>query len=119
MFNYKFNGTSSFKDLFDTLGITNLTSYKERDGKVIVNVAGFSQSDISVTYDRTDNSVSIECEGDSPFFGDSYSINFNLPIHFTGKPKVSYCNGTIVLSNSDTKEAKAEKLEFDTETLLD
>lgn len=109
--NFKFNGTSSFRDLFDSLGIVD-TQAKVKDDSVVFNVAGFKKEEISVEYDN--GVLSIVCKGNSPFFGSSYSIIYDME----NEPVIRYQDGCVIADFKPVKPKKV-KLEFSEDTLLD
>ena len=112
--NFKFNGTSRLKDLFENLGISAFQAVRtDAKGNIVFNVAGFKKDEISIHY--KDETIEITCNGNSPYFGTSYSISADIPGN--AKPSVKYSNGCVIVT-PQIKSLDTE-LKFDEETLLD
>lgn len=103
MVDFKFNGTESFNNFLDKLGLLEIVGtieprnkkylIVEQPGSLKINVAGFEKDEIKVKFNKATKKLSVICKGNSPFFGTDYK--FTTDVDTDDAPFIEYRDGVL------------------------
>ena len=131
----KFNGTSSFGNIWDSLyplgsifsdsflsdfktkikdgsvSVLNIQNPTWKDNCIHFNVAGFDKSGISVDFE--DSMLNIEATGYSPIYGTNLKFSVSVPESIDPETLEMSCeNGVLTITGTETQKSKGFKINF-------